>query len=124
MPIRYPDPEGYVPDVMTKVYRALENAGLEDREIQCAISEMQNEGVLFRERNWRLDGGDAQTVLKIVFDWLNEQDGPLHDDDELLHRLRQSGYCCCTTKFGCVACKKFGSNPQIDTENHIVRGTD
>lgn len=105
MPIRYPDPEGYVPDVMTKVYRALEDAGLEDREILDAISEMQNEGVLFRERNWRLDGGDAQTVLKIMFDWIKEQPDGDPDAAEVLHRLRQSGYCFCTTEFGCVACR-------------------
>jgi len=55
MPIRYPDPPGYVPDVMTKVYRALEDAGLDEDEVHYAISEMQTEGVLFRDRNEPLD---------------------------------------------------------------------
>ncbi|QEQ93927.1 hypothetical protein SEA_KARDASHIAN_62 [Streptomyces phage Kardashian] len=113
MPIHYPDPEGYVPDVMTKVYRALQDAGLEDGEALDAISAMQNEGVLFRERNWRLDGGDAQTVLKIVFGWIEETtsefvslaiEHPKASPSELLDRLRRSGYCCCTTEFGCASC--------------------
>lgn len=104
MPIRYPDPPGYVPDVMTKVYRALEDAGLEDREVLDAISAMQNEGVLFRERGDRFDGGDAKTILSIVFQWMDEQNGPLPDHTELLDRLRRSGYCGCTTKYGCAAC--------------------
>ncbi|QAY17184.1 hypothetical protein SEA_MADAMATO_66 [Streptomyces phage Madamato] len=116
MPIRYPDPPGYVPDVMTKVYRALEDAGLEDREVQDAISEMQNEGVLFRERDWRLDGGDARTVLNIMFDWINEQPEGDPDASEVLHRLRQSGYCCCTTEFGCVACGGKKTSPPV--HNH------
>lgn len=90
---------------MTKVYRTLEDAGLEDREVLDAVSEMQNQGVLFRERGDRLDGGDAKTILGIVFQWMDEQNSPLPDHEELLHRLRSSGYCGCTTEFGCVACK-------------------
>jgi hypothetical protein len=110
MPIHYPDPEGYVPDVMTKVYRALADAGLEDREAHDIISEMQNSGVLFRERNDRLDGGDAQTILGIVFDWMAAEEKstaltePLGNITILLDRLRRAGYCGCTTEFGCAAC--------------------
>lgn len=51
-----------------------------------------------------LNGNDAYTVLGIVFDWMEDQNGPLADQDMLLARLRQAGYCCCVTEYGCVAC--------------------
>lgn len=51
-----------------------------------------------------MNGNDAYTVLEIVFDWMEEQNGPLPDHEELLDRLRRAGYCACTTDFGCAAC--------------------
>jgi hypothetical protein len=60
-----------------------------------------------------LNGNDAYAVLGIVFDWIEEAESdrvsPLlepavGDSAELLDRLRKSGYCGCTTEFGCVAC--------------------
>lgn len=104
MPIHYPGPPGYVPDVMTRVHRILEDAGLDDSEVHNVMLEMIEDGVRFRERGDNLDGSDAKTILSIVFQWMDEQNGPLPDHTELLHRLRSSGYCGCTTKYGCVAC--------------------
>ena len=51
-----------------------------------------------------MNGNDAYAVLGIVFDWMEEQNGPLGDQDMLLARLRQAGYCCCETEYGCIAC--------------------
>jgi len=51
-----------------------------------------------------MNGNDAYAVLGIVFDWMEEQNDPMGDVDMLLARLRQAGYCCCTTEHGCVAC--------------------
>jgi hypothetical protein len=59
-----------------------------------------------------LNGNDAYAVLGIVFDWVQEveQTTPLLEpnmgnSDKLLDDLRRAGYCCCTTEFGCVACR-------------------
>jgi len=40
----------YDEQTLTKVYRALERAGIDPEARQDAVSEMQNEGILFRER--------------------------------------------------------------------------
>jgi hypothetical protein len=40
----------YDEETLVKVYRALVNSGASDRQAVEAISEMQNEGILFRER--------------------------------------------------------------------------
>lgn len=48
-----PDPEGpitYDDETLFKVRDALEAAGLSENQITQAISEMQNRGILFRER--------------------------------------------------------------------------
>jgi hypothetical protein len=49
-----------------------------------------------------MNGNDAYAVLGTVFDWVEEQSDSL--SLELLDRLRQIGYCMCTTEFGCAAC--------------------
>lgn len=49
-----------------------------------------------------MNGNDAYAVLGIVFDWMEEKTSPTPED--LLHQLRQAGYCACETEFGCVAC--------------------
>lgn len=52
-----------------------------------------------------LNGNDAYAILGTLFDWIEElesQGNPLPKD--LLDRLRQLGYCICTTEFGCASC--------------------
>lgn len=67
-----------------------------------------------------LNGNNAYSILGIVFDWIEKVEGdtPIMEPymgnvHELLDELRQAGYCCCTTEFGCAACvgrwKEFGS---------------
>lgn len=43
--------EGHDDQTMLKVYEALLRAGLESEQAVSAITEMQNAGILFRERS-------------------------------------------------------------------------
>jgi hypothetical protein len=39
-----------------------------------------------------LNGNDAYAVLGIVFDWIENQNGPLPSHEELEEELRKAGY--------------------------------
>lgn len=63
-----------------------------------------------------MSGSSVYPVLEIVGDWMEEQNGPLPDHVELLHRLRGAGFCFCTVVHGCVACNG-GNMPRNEFEN-------
>jgi len=44
-------------------------------------------------------------ILEVVFDWIEENETRAPSlTGGLLHKLRELGYCACTTEFGCVVC--------------------
>lgn len=51
------------------------------------------------------NGNDAYDILGTVFDWIEEKEAQAPDlTNELLGRLRDFGYCACSTEYGCVVC--------------------
>lgn len=78
--------------------------------------------MIARYRGLQLQSGSpAYPVLKIAFDWMEEQNGPIRKQaaNLLLHRLRQAGFCFCETMYGCVACKGEHNMPRNEFEQNI-----
>lgn len=69
-----------------------------------------------RYRGLELQSGSAvYPVLEVVSGWFEQRNGPA----DLLHRLRQAGFCFCETMYGCIACKGAHNVPRNEFEQNV-----